>query len=92
MARPVTAPQPAEVRPPALILEEIALRYGLTVDDLRGPIRTKFVSAARHAAAKALRLNGLGYAEIGVFLGGRNHSTVMYMVNGTLRKSKRKGV
>jgi chromosomal replication initiator protein len=52
--------------------------FGLTVEALRSPDRTKQVSLPRMLAMFLSRqLTGNAYSEIGTYFGGRNHSTVI---------------
>jgi chromosomal replication initiation ATPase DnaA len=72
---PVTQPT---IKPEA-VLTAVATAHGLTVDDLRGPDRSRRVSAARHHAAWELRLRrpDLPLVKIGAQLNRRNHVTII---------------
>ncbi len=74
-AEPVTLPT---IHPEAIV-QAVASAHGLTIDDLRGPARTRFISTARHHAAWELRLRrpDLPLSKIGPWLGRRDHATVI---------------
>lgn len=68
------------------MLEEVAVsamleaadRFGISVDALRGRSRDAGICRARTAAIKQMRAAGLTLKEIGLFLGGRDHSTIIH--------------
>lgn len=64
----------------AAILERVAERFDVTVDDLKGRDRHKQVTAARHVAMWAVRQRKLSFPEIGRLFGNRDHTTVMNAV------------
>lgn len=54
---------------------------GLSAGDIRSGRRSRPVSAARHLAMYLARgMGGFSYAEIGLYFGGRNHSSVVAAV------------
>jgi chromosomal replication initiator protein len=74
-------PQSETEIPPGLILEETARYFGLSVDDLVSPNRSRPLTTARHVAMYLLReCTALSYVRIGEFFGGRDHSTVLHGV------------
>ncbi|OFW79023.1 MAG: hypothetical protein A2Z48_08070 [Actinobacteria bacterium RBG_19FT_COMBO_70_19] len=74
-------PQSETEIPPGLILEETARYFGLSVDDLVSPSRSRPLTTARHVAMYLLReCTALSYVRIGEFFGGRDHSTVLHGV------------
>ena len=72
------------MRPPAEVtvddvLAEVAAYFGLRVDDLVGPRRTREVAQSRQVAMYLTReLTTLSLPQIGQAMGGRDHTTVMY--------------
>lgn len=65
--------------PPKRIIAEVAEKHGLTLADLIGPRRHRYVAHARQEAMWALRQRTtLSTTSIGMFLGGRDHTTVMW--------------
>jgi len=68
-------------RPPSLqeIAEAVAHFYGLSVEDLKSPRRTKAVVLPRQVAMYLAREEtDASLLEIGRALGGRDHSTILY--------------
>lgn len=77
---PVIEPGPRAVpKHVMLILREVADAHGVSVDDIRGDRRLKHITLARHEACWRLR-NETAYSttQIGWFLGGKDHSSVMH--------------
>jgi hypothetical protein len=83
--------------PSLQVLAEVAAAHGLSVGLLRGRIKGLscklkgpsqiMLFEARREAAKRLRTErGLSLAQIGRFLGGRDHSTVLRMVDDAYRQ------
>lgn len=69
---------------PALVVDvrddvwDVALRYGVSADDICAPTRgSDQVVLARQALMAALRHRGLSYPQIGRLI-GRDHTTVMH--------------
>lgn len=63
---------------PEAILDTVSRHFGLTRDQLAGASRARDVTYARHVAMYLLRQTGHhSLAEIGLFLGGRDHTTVL---------------
>lgn len=62
-----------------IILKQIAIEYGVTVHDIKGPWRPVHVCTARFAAYYRIRMEtNLSYPSIGRLIGGRNHATIMH--------------
>lgn len=80
----VTYHQPHTVRPRAivtarLIMQIVAREFGVLVDDLRGPRRTKHIAESRHVAAYLIHQRlGWSLPQIGLAFGGRDHTTAMH--------------
>ena len=63
------------------IREEVARKYGYTIEQLEGGSREKGLSAVRFFAIFSIRKEcDLSYTEIGWLFGHRDHSTVAYAV------------
>ena len=73
---PVTLP----TTHPERIVWAVATAHGLTADILRGPLRTRVVSAARHHAVWELRLRrpDLPLDKIAAWLNRRDHATMIH--------------
>ena len=68
-------------RPPSLqeILRAVAHFYGLSVEDLKSPRRSRAVALPRQVAMYLAREEtAASLLEIGKALGGRDHSTILY--------------
>lgn len=75
---PFPAP-PGHARPMDVALD-VAEIWGLETATLRGRTNSKRVNEARKDLVVRLRAeSGMSYAEIGIFLGGRDHSTIMFL-------------
>ena len=70
---------------PAEALSAVAASRGVSVEALRGAGRGRYVCAARAAAALELHQLGLSTQEVGAVLGGRHHSTVIYLIRTAKR-------
>lgn len=63
------------------ILDLISDTYGFSIEELKGPRRTKGVVTARqHAMWLMAQQPHLSLPQIGRFLGGRDHTTVLWGV------------
>jgi chromosomal replication initiator protein len=70
------------------IITQTADLFHLTAADLVGPGRQRHVASARQAAAYALRQRTpLSLAEIGIAIGGRDHSTVLWSIGAAERRA-----
>jgi chromosomal replication initiator protein len=64
---------------PQLILEESAKYFGLSVDDLVSPNRSRPLTTARHVAMYLMReCSGQSLVKIGETFGGRDHTTARH--------------
>jgi len=62
----------------AAILADVAASHRLSVRELRGPGRHRYVAWPRQEAMWRLRTTGrYSLPQIGAFLGGRDHTTVI---------------
>jgi chromosomal replication initiator protein len=62
------------------VIAQISQAFGVSLGDLTGPKRHQRIYLARMAAAKAMRETGMTFAAIGKALGGRDHTTIMAML------------
>ena len=62
---------------PREIINALARDYNTTAADMLGHSRFQHIMKARNAAAFVLRQRGNSFPQIGKFLGGRDHSTVI---------------
>jgi chromosomal replication initiation ATPase DnaA len=58
------------------MVESVAARHGVSVEDILGRARTKLISEARHDLMACLWGSGLAFAEIGRML-DRDHTTII---------------
>ncbi len=66
----------------ANIIGQVARNYKVNEQDLKGSSRKKEVANARHICMYIIRaMTELSFKEIGEFIGGRDHSTVMNSYN-----------
>jgi chromosomal replication initiation ATPase DnaA len=86
---PVTLP----TTHPEAIVRAAAAAHGLTADILRGPLRTRDVSMARHHAVWELRLRrpDLPLDKIAAWLCRRDHATMIHSLK-TFRKLRASGL
>lgn len=63
------------------LLRSVGLDLSVPVTELRGDGRSDYLVEARAIVARILRDRGMSYPQIGRMLGGRDHSTVMHMIN-----------
>lgn len=65
------------------LIEDVARKHGVTVEDIKGPRRHRNIVIARCEAIRrvsAARAR-LSYPELGLIFGGRDHTTIMYHVD-----------
>ena len=75
-------PQSEAEIPPQLILEESAKYFGLSVDDLTSPNRSRPLTTARHVAMYLMReCSGQSLVKIGDTFGGRDHTTARHGIH-----------
>jgi chromosomal replication initiation ATPase DnaA len=60
------------------IAERIAADHQIEVADLRGPGRSKRISHIRQQAMAEMLKAGFSTTQVGRFLGGRDHTTVVF--------------
>jgi len=61
------------------ILAAVALEYGISVDEIRGPWRSKFYMEPRWVAIWIARKRTLhSFPSIGEYIGGRDHTTCIH--------------
>ncbi|MEO0131360.1 MAG: chromosomal replication initiator protein DnaA [candidate division WOR-3 bacterium] len=66
---------------PMKILEVVANHYNVTIEQLQSKERTQNLALARQVAMYFLRsVCGLSLKEIGAYLGGKDHSTVIHAI------------
>ncbi len=74
----LTAP-PDDPITPAAILRAVADHFATDIETLKGPRRSKEIAFARHVAMYLLReTSSLSSPQVGLALGGKDHSTVLY--------------
>lgn len=81
----------AYIPTPEVIIEETALYYCLTQEDLRGQRRSKNTALARQVSMHLMRiLTNMSLSDIGAEYEGRSHATVLSSINKveTLIKDK----
>lgn len=80
------APPPAAARPPATpftaILQQVAEKHAVPIHEITGARRTKRIAYARQEVMYRARAETrLSTPQIGMRLGGRDHTTVIYGVH-----------
>lgn len=66
----------------SVIIRSIAEKHGISPEQIKGVARTHKVCLIRHEAAYAIaEKTQLSLAQIGIVLGGRDHSSTGYMIN-----------
>lgn len=66
---------------------QVAVQYGLKMEDLRGPRRFRRYVIPRQEAMYLMHQTGrYGLSQIGRFFGGRDHSTVIHAINAVRRR------
>jgi len=70
-------PQRSDVKP-AAVVDMVAKTFNLSVDRLLSPDRSRDVALPRQIAMYLMRETNLSLPQIGLALGGRDHTTVMY--------------
>jgi chromosomal replication initiator protein len=72
-------PQTETEIPPQLILEQTAVYFSLSTNDLLSKSRSRPLTHARHIAMYLMReCTGLSLVKIGELFGGRDHSTALH--------------
>lgn len=63
----------------AEILLHVSAQTGLSIDDLKGPRRTKQIAPYRQMAYYlSSKMTAMSYPQIGRLIGGRDHSTIIH--------------
>ena len=62
------------------LIDETARIFSLKSAEITGPSRQSYVARARFALCAALRERGASYPQIGKWLGGRDHTTIIHAV------------
>jgi chromosomal replication initiator protein len=70
-------PQRSDVKP-AAVVDMVARTFNLSVDRLLSPDRSRDVALPRQIAMYLMRETNISLPQIGLALGGRDHTTVMY--------------
>jgi len=70
-------PQRGDVKP-AAVVDMVARTFNLSVDRLLSPDRSREVALPRQIAMYLMRETNISLPQIGMALGGRDHTTVMY--------------
>jgi chromosomal replication initiator protein len=70
-------PQRGDVKPTAVV-DMVAKVFNLSVDRLLSPDRSRDVALPRQIAMYLMRETNISLPQIGLALGGRDHTTVMY--------------
>lgn len=60
------------------VVQEAAVAFDVTVDDLTGPSRCRPLMSYRQIAMAAARMVGHSFPKIGSAFGGRDHTTVVH--------------
>lgn len=61
-----------------VIIETVAEKHGMSVDDIMARSRKDRIVAARHEAFYLLREAGYSFPQIGRFFGGMDHTTALH--------------
>lgn len=73
-----------------VIARRVADKWGIAPDELRGAVRSRRVAWPRHEAMYEMYATGLfSLPQIGRFLGGRDHTTVLH---GCRKHAERNGL
>lgn len=72
----------------AELCDVVARQHGVNTIDLRGPSQHRFIAWPRQAFMAHARAAGYTTTQIGRFLGGRDHTTV---IHGSRRHAEREG-
>ncbi len=80
----------ANVITPDLVLEETAKYYSVTAEDIKGQSRSRNTVVARHVSVYLMRsLTNRTLNNIGDYLGGRDHSTILNSIKYVENNMKR---
>lgn len=67
---------------PHSIVETVCVQHGMEPSLMRSRRRNRRCVAVRRAIAIELRKHGMSFADIGDFIGGKDESTVRWLVVG----------
>jgi chromosomal replication initiator protein len=86
------APPTRTAHSPDTILQAVARYYGVDLAELRGKARNQKIVTPRHLAMHLLRQDArLSFPQIGILLGGRDHSSVMHACEKVASEIERDG-
>ena len=68
------------------ILQSVATEHGIPVTDFLGPKRNRAISWPRQEAMLAAWRESYSYSEIGMMLGGRDHTTIIHGVKAARKR------
>jgi chromosomal replication initiator protein len=73
------------------IIAEVSRTFGVSVDDIRGKMRSGNISVARQVAMYVVReITQMSTSSIGAEFNGRDHSTVVYAIQKVVEDMTRK--
>lgn len=81
-----TLPRTVERISMAEIARVVASHFRVSVTTLRGPSQTDAACRARSVAARRMMAAGFSSTRVGMFLGGRDHSTILCIAKGRARR------
>lgn len=71
----------------AQIVRDVAFENNLTVEQLKGPSRSRAIAWPRQEAMWRCRQIGKSYPQIGRFFGGRDHTTAIHAIREVERRA-----
>jgi chromosomal replication initiator protein len=81
VGKPITKNEAAKLDTPKQVAEAVVKRFGVTVGQLKGPKRSRPLARPRQVLMYLLRTQlELPLEEVGMWVGGRDHTTVMHAV------------
>ncbi len=82
VGKPVAKNDPVRLVTPKQIAEAVVKHFGVTVGQLKGPKRNRPLARPRQVLMYLLRTElNLPFEEVGLWVGGRDHTTVMHAVD-----------
>lgn len=69
-----------QIEAPSDTIARVCRQRSISVDTLRGRDRSRWVSDARREVCRTLHASGMSLEMIGRLLGGRDHSTIRYLL------------
>lgn len=67
---------------PSDLISRVCRERSISTEAFLGRARTRWICDARREVARDLHGRGMALDTIGAFLGGRDHSTVRYLIAG----------